>query len=143
MLFLYILNETFCCAEDCCIKYKALHNLERLMIGDFLANKNYIVTRQSDTVTFLPLSHSLQTFQVAVTESVLDHCLQNDLLFLLHHTSVSVYDLNSRSWRDKIIIIADKLVSIKVNDHVLVVLDSSNTLHIFNLKGITFILLIN
>ena len=113
------------------------------MIGDFLANKNYIVTRQSDIVTFLPLSHSLQTFQVAVTETVLDHCLHNDLLFLLHHTSVSVYDLNSRSWRDKIIIIADKLVSMKVNDHVMVVLDNSNTLHIFNLKGITFILVIN
>ena len=126
--------------EDSCIKYKALHNLERLMIGDFLANKNYIVTRQADIVTFLPLSHSLQTFTVTVTEAVLDHCLHNDLLFLLHHTSVSVYDLKSQSWRDKIIMIADKLVSIKVNDHVMVILDTTNTLHIFNLKGISLTL---
>ena len=36
--------------------------------------------------------------------------------------------------------IAEKLVSIKVNDHVMVILDTSNTVHIFNLKGITFIL---
>ena len=129
--------------EDSCIKYKALHNLERLMIGDFLANKNYIVTRQADIVTFLPLSHSLQTFTVTVTEAVLDHCLHNDLLFLLHHTSVSVYDLKSQSWRDKIIMIADKLVSIKVNDHVMVILDTTNTLHIFNLRGISPTLYIN
>ena len=122
--------------EDCCIKYKAIHNLERLMIGDFLANRNYIVIRQADTITFLPLSASLQTFQVTLTETVLDHCLHNDLLFLLHHTSVAVYDLKSRSWRDTIVMTADKLVSIKVNDHVLVILDSCNTLHIFNLKGI-------
>ena len=108
------------------------------MIGDFLANKNYIVTRQADTVTFLPLSLSLQTFQVTLTEAVLDQCLHNDLLFLLHQTSVSVYDLKSRSWRDKIIMISDKLVSIKVNDHVLVILDTSNTVHIFNLKGKSF-----
>ena len=113
------------------------------MIGDFLANKNYIVTRQADIVTFLPLSHSLQTFTVTVTEAVLDHCLHNDLLFLLHHTSVSVYDLKSQSWRDKIIMIADKLVSIKVNDHVMVILDTTNTLHIFNLKGISPTLYIN
>ena len=110
------------------------------MIGDFLADKNYIVTRQADIVTFLPLSHSLQSFAVTVTEPVVDHCLHHDLLFLLHHTSVSVYDLKSRSWRDKIIMIADKLVSIKVNDHVVVILDTSNTVHIFNLKGITLIL---
>ena len=105
------------------------------MIGDFLANKNYIVTRQADTLTFLPLSLSLQTFSVTVSEAVLDHCLHNDLLFLLHQTAVSVYDLKTRSWRDKIVMMADSLVSIKVNEHVLVILDTSNTLHIFNLKG--------
>ena len=126
-------------AEDCCIKYKALHNLEKLMIGDFLANRNYIVTRQADCLTFLPLSLSLKSFHVTVSEPVLDHCLHNDLLFLLHQTAVSVYDLKTRSWRDKIVMIADSLVSIKVNDHVLVILDTSNTLHIFNLKGITFL----
>ena len=109
------------------------------MIGDFLANRNYIVTRQADSLTFLPLSLSLKSFHVTVSEPVLDHCLHNDLLFLLHQTAVSVYDLKTRSWRDKLVMIADSLVSIKVNDHVLVILDTSNTLHIFNLKGITFL----
>jgi len=122
--------------EDCNIKYKALHNLERLMKGDFQANTKFVVSRLGHVVTFFPLSQTHQTFHVTVTENIVDTALQDDLLFLLHETSVSVYDLRFRKWKDRILIIAPKLVAIEANEVVIIILDTSNTLHVLNLKGI-------
>ena len=120
---------------DCSIKYKALRNMEIFLRGKFLANSNYIVSSDSHNLTFLPFSHSYNTVQVHVAEDIVDSSLQNDLLFLLHEYSVSVYDLSSRTWRENILIAASKLVAIEVNDHVIVVMDTSNTLHILQRKG--------
>ena len=121
--------------EDCTIKYKALRHMEILLKGDFLANNNHIVSRHADRLTVLPFSDSHQAFHVHVTENILDSCLHDDLLFLLHETSVSIYDLASRSWRDKILVMASRLVAIEVNDHVILILDTSNTIHILQLTG--------
>ena len=109
--------------------------MEIFLRGDFLANNNYIVSSDSHNLTFLPFSHSYNTFQVHVTEDIVDSSLQNDLLFLLHEYSVSVYDLSARTWRENILIAASKLVAIEVNDHVIVTMDTSNTLHILQRKG--------
>ena len=64
--------------EDCSIKYKALHNLEKLMRGDFLDNSDYIVFKHGDSLTFLQLTPNYDLCQVPVNMKIIDICLHNN-----------------------------------------------------------------
>lgn len=82
--------------EDCSIKYRALHNMERLMRGDFLANSRYIVSKYGDRVTFLQLHPSHEMCEVSLPHKIVDMCLYQHFIFILSEVSVSVYDMTTR-----------------------------------------------
>ena len=54
--------------EDCSIKYKALHHLDRLLRGDFLANSNFIVSKHGDKIMYLQLEPHYKIFEVKQLE---------------------------------------------------------------------------
>ena len=121
--------------EDCSIKYKALHNLEKLMRGDFLANSDYIVSKHGDSLMFLQLTSNYDLCQVPVNMKIIDICLHNNNIFLLHENSVSYYNLETKTLKENVVILSSKPVSMEVNHHVVAVLDSFHDIFLFKMSG--------
>ena len=105
------------------------------MRGDFLANSNYIVSKHGDSVMFLQLTPNYDLCQVPVNMKIVDICLFNNFLFLLHETSVSYYNMENKTLKENVVVLPSKPVSMEVNHHVVAVLDTFNDIFLFNMSG--------
>jgi len=119
--------------EDCSIKYKALHHLDRLLRGDFLANSNFIVSKHGDKIMYLQLEPHYKIFEVYISKKIIDICLHENFLLILHDSSITLFNLNTGSTHDNVVKLDKKPISMEVNSHVLAVLDQSNDVHIFSM----------
>ena len=121
--------------EDRSVKYKALHNLEKMLKGDFVANREYVVSKQGDRITFMNLHKHNDVSDMFCDKKIVDHCLFENNLFLLHHSSLTVFDLKKKSSKEHSLQLSSKPISVEVNENAVVILDSCNDLYVFSLPG--------
>lgn len=121
--------------EDCSIKYKVLHNLEKMLKGDFMANQDFIVSKQGERLMFLNLHKNYDLSEVFLSKKVVDICLCEDNLILLHNAAITMYNLHKRTTIEHQLMLQRKPISIQANAHAVAVLDAINDVHIFSLPG--------
>ena len=121
--------------EDCSIKYRALYSLGRMMRGDFLANKEYIVSKYGDRITFLQIQPDYEMFELYLPRKIVDMCLQENNLFILSDDAIHVYSLKTRILTEKAVTLNSKPVSMEVNHEAMAILDTDNDIIVYSLPG--------
>ena len=105
------------------------------MRGDFLANSDFIVSKHGDSLMFLQLTPNYDLCQVPVNMKIIDICLHNNNIFLLHENSVSYYNLETKTLKENVVVLSSKPVSMEVNHHVVAILDTFHDIFLFNMSG--------
>ena len=121
--------------EDCSIKYRALYNLGRMMRGDFLANKEYIVSKYGDRITFLQIQPDYEMFELYLPRKIVDICLQENNLFILSDEAIHIYSLKTRILTENAVTLNSRPVSMEVSPEAMAILDTNNDIMVYSLSG--------
>ena len=105
------------------------------MRGDFLANKEYIVSKYGDRITFLQIQPDYEMFELYLPRKIVDMCLQENNLFILSDDAIHVYSLKTRILTENAVTLNSKPVSMEVNHEAMAILDTNNDIIVYSLPG--------
>ena len=106
-----------------------------MMRGDFLANKEYIVSKYGDRITFLQIQPNYEMFELYLPRKIVDICLQENNLFILSDEAVHIYALKTRNLTENAVTLSSKPISMEVNHEAMAILDSNNDITVYSLPG--------
>ena len=93
------------------------------------------MSKYGDRITFLHIGDGHKLYEVYVDSKIVDICLHDQTLLLLHESSVTVYDLVTRSSHVRNLASSSRPVSMEANNHVLAVLDQTKDVTLYSMSG--------
>ena len=105
------------------------------MRGDFLANKEYIVSKYGDRITFLQIQPDYEMFELYLPRKIVDICLQENNLFILSVEAIHIYSLKTRILTENAVTLNSRPVSMEVSPEAMAILDTNNDIMVYSLSG--------
>ena len=105
------------------------------MRGDFLANKEYIVSKYGDRITFLQIQPDYEMFELYLPRKIVDICLQENNLFILSDEAIHIYSLKTRILTENAVTLNSRPVSMEVSLEAMAILDTNNDIMVYSLSG--------